>query len=117
MFSPYSREMDLALDAIDFSPQDSFRTHYPLVQNRCVNLVNSPSFITNMISFDQAIKRNYEATDSFVILVCVAGSAAVDDGFTREILTTGEVMLIPAIFDYLTLYPDRSCKILEVYLQ
>ena len=114
----HSRELhtELALDAIDFLQPDSFRTNYPRIINKSVNIVSSPSFTTNLLSFDQVFRRNYEAVDSFVILVCVEGSALVDNGFAKEILKAGEVILIPAILDNINLKPDRECKILEVYI-
>ncbi len=114
----HSRELhtELALDAIDFLQPDSFRTNYPRIINKSVNIVNSASFTTNLLSFDQVFRRNYEGVDSFVILVCVEGSALVDDGFAKEILKAGEVILIPAILDNINLKPDRECKILEVYI-
>ena len=114
----FSRELhtELALDAIDFSYPDSFRTNYKRIMNKPANLVRSACFTTNILAFDQVLKLHYEELDSFIILICVAGSTVVDDGNTQEILKTGETMLIPAILDNLIMKPDKECKILEVYI-
>ena len=114
----HSRELhtDLAVDAIDFSEPGTILTKYPEVKNRPVTLVDSPNFTTNMLSFNKALRLNYEARDSFVILVCVEGSTLVDDGTTKERLAIGEVMLIPAILENIVLLPENDCKILEVYV-
>jgi mannose-6-phosphate isomerase len=108
---------ELALDAIDFSNPESFRTNYKNVLNKPSNLVKSQSFTTNMLSFNQALRQDYEELDSFVILVCVSGSAVIDDGYTSELLKTGEVMLVPAVLDNIFMKPDKDCKILEVFIQ
>jgi mannose-6-phosphate isomerase len=113
-----SRELhtELALDAIDFSQPDSSRTKYKQVQNKPVNLVNSPCFTTNILSLNEEVHRDYEDIDSFVILVGVSGSVIVDDGFARETLKTGETILIPAILKNLIIKPEQESKILEVYI-
>ena len=111
---PRELHTELALDAIDFSQPESSRTNYRQVLNKATNLVRSASFTTNMLSFDQDLSRNYEEIDSFVILLCVAGSALVDDGYTREMLSTGEAMLIPAVLKNLVMKPEKECKLLEV---
>ena len=114
----HSRELhtELAVDAIDFSEPGSILTNYPKIKNKPVTLVDSPCFTTNILSFDKAIRLNYEARDSFVILICIEGSVLVDDGTTKEKLGMGEAMLIPAILENIVLIPGKDCKILEDYV-
>lgn len=107
---------DLALEAIDFSVPETIRSNYAKVRNKFVNLVNSPSFTTNLVDFDRVFEKNYEDLDSFVILVCVEGSTTVDEGNFTEILKTGEAMLIPAVLEKIKLVPEKSCKLLEVFI-
>jgi mannose-6-phosphate isomerase len=113
-----SRELhtDLALDAIDFAVPSSIRTTYESVPNTPVNLVSSPQFTTNIISFDRAIHRNYQRIDSFVILVCVEGTAEVKEGSVKETLKPGEAMLVPAVLERIGMTPKGKCSLLEVYV-
>jgi mannose-6-phosphate isomerase len=113
-----SRELhtELALDAIDFGVPGAFRTHYSGKANEPANLVTNPSFCTDFISFTRPVQRNYKVLDSFVILVCVSGSAVVKEENCVEDLKTGEVMLIPTVLGNLVLEPKGECKLLEVYI-
>jgi mannose-6-phosphate isomerase len=107
---------DLALDAIDFSVFDSYRTPYRKSVNKTVSIVDSPYFTTNIIDFTIPVHKDYSPLDSFVIFVCVEGSSTVQTEDSRESLKAGETMLIPAIIDTVDLIPDTNCKILEVFI-
>jgi mannose-6-phosphate isomerase len=113
-----SRELhqDLALDAIDFSVPDSYRTIYRKVLNQTAPLVSNPHFTTQTLAFDKAIRKDYSALDSFVIFVCVEGLTRVECGSSIETLKKGEVLLIPAILDNAILSPVGECRLLEVFI-
>lgn len=106
---------DLALDAIDFSQPDSYRIKVRNQSNIPVALVNSHCFTTNIISFHEEVRRDYSEIDSFVVLVCVEGSASIDTGSGTELLKSGEVLLIPAVWEEVKMNTNRNCKLLEVF--
>jgi mannose-6-phosphate isomerase len=108
--------LDLALDAIDFTVPDSYRTTYRNVLNQTAPLVDSPHFTTRILTFDKAIRKDYSALDSFVIYVCVEGMMRVECGSSLESLKKGEVLLIPAIAENVSLSPTKECSILEVFI-
>jgi len=112
-----SRDMhvELALDAIDYTLPSSYRSEYIPVKNHSVNLVQCPYFSTNLLDFNLPIAKDYSAIDSFVILTGLEGNAEIDYSSGKESIAKGEVLLIPAVLDKITLYPRPSCKILEVY--
>ena len=114
-----SRELhtEQALDAIDFRPVDNYRTEYLKTKNQTENLVETPFFTTNILDFDQVVQKDYTHLDSFVIYICVAGSALIHYDQNQETLKKGETLLIPAIMDRLALEPLQTCKILEVFIQ
>jgi len=113
---PRELHTDLALDAINFSIPDTYRTNYRKEPNQSVNLVDSPWFVTNLIEFDKVFIKNYTELDSFVIYICIDGDARMNyDGGNLE-LRKGETVLIPALMEKVQLFPDRKCKILEVYI-
>ena len=113
-----SRELhpDLALEAIDFSVPDSYRTSYRKAVNQTVSLVDNPHFTTQIITLNQAIRKDYSELDSFVIYVCVEGTLRIESGSSVESLKKGEALLIPAIAQNVILSPTMESKILEVFI-
>lgn len=114
-----SRELhtELAIDAIDFKPVNHFRTEYRKIKNQIQNLVDTPFFTTNILDFDEVVKKDYSLLDSFVIYICVEGSAMIHYDDHQESLIKGETVLIPAIMDRLVLEPLQPSKVLEVFIQ
>ena len=105
----------LALDAIDFGFQESYRTNYPKTRNRTVPLVKCPYFTSSILDFNEPIRKDYSGLDSFVLCVCVDGTTQMHYEQGMITLTKGEVILLPAIMDGVFLIPEPNCKILEVY--
>jgi mannose-6-phosphate isomerase len=114
-----SRELhtELALDAIDFKPVANYRTEYRKIRNQTETLVDTPFFTTNILDFNQIVQKDYALLDSFVIYVCVEGSAMIHYDDQQESLIKGETILIPAVMDRLVLEPQKSCKVLEVFVK
>ena len=113
-----SRELHtgLALEAIDFSPVDSYRTKYRNVINKPATLVDCPCFTTNLLDIDRVTTKDYSALDSFVIYVCVDGKAELSAGNDSVSMAAGEVVLLPATTEKVSLAPGPCIKILEVYI-
>jgi len=113
-----SRELHtgLAMDAIDFTAVDSYRTRYKPEINKTASLVESPFFTTNLLEFDQSTEKDYSDLDCFVIYVCVAGKAVVKADAEELSLVAGEVLLLPATTGEVLLTPDPGIRILEVYI-
>jgi len=107
---------DEALDALDFSLEDKYKTTYREVKNETCSLVKTPDFTTNLMDLDQGLVKDYAPLDSFVIHLCVEGEYILkyEGGF--EQIKTGEVVLIPAILNEIEIQPMKSAKILEVYI-
>lgn len=108
-----------ALEAIDFTVEDEYKSQYTAKENGSANLVTSPYFTTNLIQLDKAIAKDYSELDSFVILVCVEGKITlVHSGATEPTveISQGEALLIPATIDRVDLIPSSNSKILEVYI-
>lgn len=116
-----SRELhtEEALDAIDFTVEEQYKTLYKQSRNVTIPLVSSPFFTTNILEVDKALAKDYTELDSFVIYVCVEGSLAIiHNGETEPQikLSQGEALLIPAAIDRVDLVPSPSAKLLEVYI-
>jgi len=107
---------DLALEAIDFRQYASYRSDFKNQVNRATNIVDCPYFTTNMLNFNKSFTKDYTMVDSFVLLVCVGGSAEIHYEQQNISLTRGETMLIPAEMETILILPTPCCEILEVYV-
>ncbi len=108
--------VDLALDAIDFSLQDTVKTTYHEKMNQPVQLANSPYFTTNLLHLNETIDRNYHSIDSFKIYICQEGSFKLKYADHEMIINKSECILVPAVFEYVELHPLNSAKLLEIYI-
>ena len=108
--------VDLALDAIDYTFHEEYKTIYKSQPNTPIDLVECPYFITNKLHYTEKVTRNYSSIDSFVIYICIEG--ALEIHYENEIMTIemGEVVLLPACIQEITLIPSSFFKMLEVYL-
>jgi mannose-6-phosphate isomerase len=106
---------DQALEAIDFTKQNTYRTEYKAEFNKTVPIVESTYFNTSLIHFGTPVVKDYSGIDSFVILQCVEGICTIVCDEFNETIHAGEVMLIPAIMERIELIPMIETKILEIH--
>ena len=112
-----SRELHTAyaVDAIDFSSNVNVcRREYKAVVNSAVEIARSDYFTCNILKVEGATERNLGSLDSFVLYYCTEGSVEIitDDG--SETLRKGEVVLIPAEANEITI--NGSATLLEYYV-
>lgn len=105
---------DLALDAINFNATD-FELNYKEKQNIPVTLCNSDYFTTNKLSLSENFTKNASLIDSFIVYMCVAGSAEFVTDQHSEKIVLGETILIPAVFKEFVI-KTQSATFLEVYI-
>lgn len=113
--NPRQLHTDLALDALDFKHYENYRTDYTPEFNKTVPIVESTYFNTSIIHFGTPVVKDYSGLDSFVILQCTEGNCTVDYTEGKESFKAGEVLLIPAIMEQITLIPNGDVKLLEIY--
>ena len=104
---------ELALDAIDFSAQENYKSNYTEVLNKSSNIVDCEYFTTNVLAIDGSLKINHDKKDSFLIYMCVEGSVAINDTEVNK----GETVLIPAALKELHIESEVNSKLLEVYIK
>ena len=105
-----------ALDAIDYSVVKEPRTAYEYRKNETVEIVNTPYFVTNLISLDKPMRKDFSKLDSFVVYMCVEGIAAVRTMDTIEPMHAGECVMVPAVAETVELFSQGQAKLLEVYI-
>lgn len=105
---------DLAIDVIDYEVHDNYKTAYNLDKNTSNTLVHSPYFKTNILDINSKITKDYIAIDSFVIFMCVEGSAEIIYNKESYKINCGETFLLPAAINNIELLSNNA-KLLEVY--
>ena len=105
-----------ALDALDFEVADAYKTHYKPEKNKTVPLVHCPQFTTNLLEYDQAIRKDFEEIDSFVIYMGIQGESTLKWDGGEEKIALGEAVVIPNSINNFELKPSGKAKLLEIYL-
>ncbi len=107
-----------AADAIDFSVEDDYKTHYRAKHNETTQLLSSDKFTTNLIQLDRGLKKDYSELDSFVAYVIIEGNVKIV-ATDREPVTAhkGETILIPNSLNNIKIFPQPQVKMLEVFVK
>lgn len=105
---------DIVLEAFDFDMPDNFRVDYTKDSDTATELVSCPYFTTNILKVHETILKE-NTHDSFMIYMCVEGTAQIEvDGNQTEI-SMGETVLIPACMQRFSI-SAKHAKLLEVYV-
>lgn len=107
---------ELALDAIDYYFYDNYKTNYNEMLNETSLLIHCDYFITNLLHFDQPIKKDYDFLDSFIIYMVLQGEFRINFNNDSAHVKLGESVLLPASLENITLNPLKESKILEIYI-
>ncbi len=107
---------DLALDAIDFTASGTNKISKELVVNKPENLVDCEFFNTNILRFNNAIRKEYYLIDSFVVYICVDGEFLIRWDENSEKVSKGETVLLPAMIKEVVLEPLKEARLLEIYI-
>lgn len=108
---------ELAKDAIDYTLYPDYRTPYEAHKDAPAPLVACKYFTTNLLDLDNTMERNFSAIDSFVIYICMAGSASLEDNKGNKLsVRQGQTVLIPADTDKITITPSPHTKLMETYI-
>lgn len=109
---------ELALDALDFTFLDKYKADYKEKENESSEIVGCEYFITNVLSFNKPLEKDYNKLDSFVVYICLEGDFEIQHENGLESITKGETVLIPASLENIQLNPKTgNVKILEVYIK
>jgi mannose-6-phosphate isomerase len=105
---------DIALEAFDFDMPDNFRVNYSRDSKDSTQLVSCPYFTTNVVEVNTllSVENNH---DSFMIYMCVEGSATFDVHGDLTELSKGQTVLIPASLKRFSISTNHA-KLLEVYI-
>ena len=111
---------DLALDAIDYTFEKEYGTHYHAHKNQSAELVSCPYFTTNLLELTHSVEREYNDLDSFIIYMCLEGDYVISWGDDKAMeVAKGESILVPASLENFILVPKggKEVKMLEVFIK
>jgi mannose-6-phosphate isomerase len=109
---------ELALDAIDFSYLDEYKTKYTIEKNVSSEIVSCWYFTTNLLEFNEKLEKDYNLLDSFVVYMNISGRFKIEYEEGEEVVETGETVLIPASLESFHLVPlSPEVRTLEVYIK
>ena len=114
--NPRELHTEQALDAIDFTYVKDAKTHPVAKDNSPCKLAACNYFTTNLIKLKDKLERDYYHLDSFVIYMCTEGAVEIQYDGGSEMIVKGETILLPASLCSVTLVPQRSSEILEIYV-
>jgi mannose-6-phosphate isomerase len=107
-----------ALDAIDYTLYENYKTNYETQLNEPVNVVDCQYFTTNVLNFDESLLCNYADLDSFVIYIVTEGRLQIVYNENQRMdAQKGDVLLIPASLKKILLNPSGRCNVLEAYIK
>ena len=114
---PRELHTELAKEAIDYTVQSDYRTHYEPRKNAETPLVTCPYFTTSLYDLDAPAEKELATLDSFLIVMCVGGSGTLVDNEGNETpLRQGETVLVPASTQRVRFVPDGSMKLLTSHV-
>jgi mannose-6-phosphate isomerase len=104
-----------AADAIDFNVYDDYKINPVIKPNQTSSMVKSPYFVVNQLQLNRSLPKDYSELDSFVIYLCVEGSAKIDATTGMVNIKTGECLLLPATTKSVAILPQPETRILEIF--
>lgn len=106
-----------ALEAIDYSSKEVYKTAYNKIDNKSVSVVSCPYFTTNVLTVSKTLHINHQNKDSFVIYMCVKGEVVFKYKDCLEKLSMGETLLVPACIKEFEIDTENTSELLEVFIK
>lgn len=109
---------DLAKDSINYKFEKTYKVNHKDQDNIPSRITKCEFFTSQIISFDKEIERDYYNLDSFVVYMCLEGDFYINYNNGESLnVKKGETVLIPAVLDFITLYPSVKSRIIETYIE
>ena len=105
----------LAVDAIDFEADaEVLHKQYNLTKGGESKVIESPYFTMAIHDVDAVKYLDRSMLDSFIVYICLNGSATISIDGGKEELTAGELVLIPA--EACEVAIEGTAQLMEVYI-
>ena len=113
---PRQLHINDAIEAINYQDTQNGFISYSKEKNTTNNIVSNQFFTTNFMDFNKSVEKIYVSIDSFVIYICLSGSAKIICNESEETIRVGECVMIPASIESAIIHPEKQCKLLECYI-
>ena len=114
---PREVHTELAKDAIDYTVYPTYRTDYTPAKDEEVEVVSCQYFTTSIYDLTLPYAKDLSQIDSFLVVMCLTGSGAIEVDGEEVPVHQGETVLIPAAADDICFVPDGSMKVLTSYIR
>ncbi|MBT3209370.1 MAG: class I mannose-6-phosphate isomerase [Bacteroidetes bacterium] len=113
-----SRELhtELAVDAIDYSFHQNYKSKYETNTNSCSEIESCKYFTCNILKLNKSVEKDITSIDSFVIYMCVEGSGTISCNNQEVNISMGETVLLPASLKNYSISTKTEVRLLEIYL-
>jgi len=101
-----------AIDAINFEARVE-----KLGKKADGTLIDCPFFTTRQFEVKIPTTFDFEWLDSFVIWICIEGSAVIESINFAEEISVGQTVLIPAGLNQIKLKPEKPTSFLETFIR
>jgi mannose-6-phosphate isomerase len=106
----------LAVDAIDFEADaELLHKQYDVKRGGEAKVIESPYFTMAIQDVDGHKLIDRSALDSFVVYICLEGSATISADGAKESLAAGELVLVPA--ECCEVEFEGEARLMEVYIK
>ena len=115
--NPRELHTEMSKAAIDYSVLPDYRTYYEACNDERVPLVSCDYFTTSLLKLTKRYEMPLADLDSFVILICTAGSGTVTDSKGNSIeIRQGESVLVPADVEGLQIDVNENLELLTSWI-
>ncbi|MEP2772257.1 MAG: type I phosphomannose isomerase catalytic subunit [Fulvivirga sp.] len=109
--------VDKAAEVLNFEVLNSYKQKVKEVLNAPAELVDCKHFVSRKWVVNKKQEIDYTSQDSFKILICVNGQAQCLYDSEEISLSKGDVYLIPACLEGLSILPHPKVEFIEVYIR
>lgn len=103
--NPRELHTELAIDAIDFSVEADYRTHYEKGSDEEIRLVHCDHFKTNLYRLEQGAEVDLKTLDSFVAAIVCGGRVDINADGEKLRVSHGMTVLVSASAEKLSMVP------------
>lgn len=105
---PRPLHTELAKDALDYKVCDSYKTPYEPQRDAEVPLVSCEYFTTSVLELSAPFRKDLGSLDSFLIVMCLEGSAVLKSGGREAHIAADECVLVPASAEDIEFIPGAG---------
>jgi len=101
----------------DFSDVNPGKLEYMEIPHVPSVIIDTPSFTSKLLRLQSQMRRHYGEVDSFVIMICVEGTARLETRNHEMDISQGETVLLSALEKDVMITPSGDFSAIEVFIR